>query len=135
MYTPCCSRADPPASVLRVNRYLQEVNRQVEADALYVMDAQGVVLASSNWQEPTSFAGDDDSFRPYFKDAIAGRDGFFYAVGSVTGIPGMFLTTPILQGDRPVGVVAIKVNLRNTVLAWQRTGDPVSLLDANGIVF
>ena len=125
----------PPALATRVNRYLQEINRQVEADALYVMNAQGVAVASSNWQEPSSFVGDDFSFRPYFKDAIAGRSGFFYAVGSVTGIPGMFLTTPVLQGGRPIGVVAIKVSLRDTTLAWQRAGGPVSLVDANGIVF
>ena len=123
------------ALINQVNRYLQATNRQVGSDALYLMDARGVTLASSNWLEPESFVGDNYSFRPYFLDAMAGREGFFFAIGSSTRVPGLFMTAPVRLGDEAIGVVAIKVSLRNIEEAWRRNKDPVFLSDAHGIIF
>ena len=119
----------------QVNRFLQATNRQVGSDALYLMDSRGVTLAASNWLETESFVGDDYSFRPYFLDAMAGHDGFFYAVGTSTGVPGLFMTTPVRMGDEAMGVIAIKVSLRDIEDTWRRNKAPVFLTDAHGIVF
>ncbi len=123
------------ALMRRVNDYLQEVNRRVGSDALYLMDAKGLTLAASNWNASLSFVGDDYSFRPYFKEARAGGHGFFYAMGSATKIPGLFLSAPVMSGGEVVGVIAIKVSLREIEETWRNGGDPVVLLDARGIVF
>lgn len=123
------------ARLSRVNDYLQEVNRRVGADALYLMDANGSTLAASNWNGPVSFVGDDYAFRPYFKEARAGGHGFYYAVGSATKIPGLFLSAPVMADGEVLGVIAIKVSLREIEEAWRNGGDPVVLLDARGIVF
>jgi len=129
--------ASPPDKRLvdQVNRYLEETNRRVGAEALYLMDASGKTLAASNWQEDKSFIGDNYSFRPYFQDAIAGREGFFYAVGTSTRVPGLYMSTAVREGDVTLGVMAIKVSLRDIEDAWRRNKDPVSLLDAHGIIF
>jgi PAS domain S-box-containing protein len=119
----------------QVNRFLQATSRQVGADALYLMDARGVTLAASNWLETESFVGDNYSFRPYFLDAMAGHDGFFYAVGTSTGVPGLFMTTAVHMGDEAIGVLAIKVSLRDIEDTWRRNKAPVFLTDAHGIVF
>ena len=119
----------------QVNRFLQATSRRVGSDALYLMDSRGVTLAASNWLESDSFVGDNYSFRPYFQDAMAGRDGFFYAVGSSTGVPGLFMTTPVRMGDEAIGVLAIKVSLRDIEDTWRRNKAPVFLTDAHGIVF
>ncbi len=119
----------------QVNRFLQATSHRVGADALYLMDSRGLTLAASNWLEPDSFVGDNYSFRPYFQDAMAGRDGFFYAVGTSTGVPGLFMTTPVRMGDEAIGVLAIKVSLRDIEDAWRRNKAPVFLTDAHGIVF
>ena len=37
------------------NAYLQAVNQHAGSDMLYVMDPQGLTLASSNWDTPNSF--------------------------------------------------------------------------------
>jgi PAS domain S-box-containing protein len=123
------------ARLSRVNDYLQEVNRRVGSDALYLMDAKGLTLAASNWNASISFVGDDYSFRPYFKEARAGGHGFYYAIGSVTGIPGLFLSAPVMADGEVVGVIAIKVSLREIEETWRNGGDPAVLLDARGIVF
>jgi PAS domain S-box-containing protein len=121
--------------VSRVNRLLQEASGRVGSNALYLMDARGVTLAASNWEDGDSFVGQSYAFRPYFKDAMAGRDGFFYAIGSNTRIPGMFISAPVRGRDSPLGVVAIKVSLRDIEEAWRRVKDPVYLADAYGVIF
>ena len=124
-----------PVLVQRVNHYLQETSERVGSNALYLMDAQGRTLAASNWQQSDTFVGQSYAFRPYFKDAMAGRDGFFYAIGSNTRIPGMFISAPVLAGASPLGVIAIKVSLRDIEDAWRRAKDPVYLADAYGVIF
>ncbi len=123
------------ALVSRVNRLLQEASGRVGANALYLMDAHGKTLAASNWEDGDSFVGQNYGFRPYFKDAMAGRDGFFYAIGNNTRIPGMFISAPVRGDYAPLGVVAIKVSLRDMEDAWRRTKDPVVLADAYGVIF
>jgi PAS domain S-box-containing protein len=119
----------------RVNRLLQETGARVGANALYLMDAKGRTLAASNWEDGDSFVGQSYAFRPYFNDAMAGRDGFFYAIGSNTRVPGMFISAPVRAGDAVLGVVAIKVSLRDIEDAWRRSKDPVYLADAFGVIF
>ena len=79
-----------PAAAARVNRYLEDINTRVGAFAVYVLDPQGIVLASSNWREPTSYVGQNYAFRPYFEQAIRGDIGRFYGIGVSTGEAGRF---------------------------------------------
>ena len=123
------------ALLARANRYLQDTSQRLGSNALYLMDANGLTLAASNWQEPDSFVGKSYVFRPYFKDAMEGREGFFYGVGSNTRIPGLFFSSPVKVGGVALGVVAIKVSLSDMENAWRRARDPVFLADQHGIIF
>lgn len=124
-----------PELTLRVNRYLQEVSRRIGSEALYLMDGMGKTLAASNWNTKGSFVGDNYSFRPYYLDAMAGTNGFFYAVGTTTGQPGLFMSTPVRLQGRPVGVVVIKVSLQDVEDSWRTVDTPAFLTDERGIVF
>ncbi|WP_342616374.1 ATP-binding protein [Rhodoferax sp. GW822-FHT02A01] len=117
------------------NLYLEEINRRAGSDVLYLMTAQGKTVASSNWNTPQSFVGQDYSNRPYFLDALAGRGGRFYGVGKNTGVPGYFISTPVRSGDRVVGVVVVKVDLRQVQQTWLNAGSPIALSDERGILF
>ena len=48
-------RPASPAVRDAANAYLQAVNQHAGSDMLYVMDPQGLTLASSNWDTPNSF--------------------------------------------------------------------------------
>ncbi|HOH41789.1 MAG TPA: sensor histidine kinase, partial [Candidatus Hydrogenedentes bacterium] len=61
--------------------------------------------------------------------------GFFYAVGSTSGLPGLFLATPVQVGDTVSGVMAIKVTLTDVEKTWEQAQSPLFLLDKRGIVF
>ena len=118
------------------NAYLQAVNAHAGSDTLYVMDDQGLTLASSNWNTPSSFLGHNYSNRPYFRDALQGQAGRFYGVGKTTGEPGLFASGPITDGaGKVIGVVAVKVRMEPIVDTWAQLRDPVFVTDERGIVF
>ena len=65
-----------------VNDYLEGLNRRNDARAIYLLDTNGRVLATSNWRDTDSYLGEDLAFRAYFQEAVQGRPGRFYAIGS-----------------------------------------------------
>jgi two-component system sensor histidine kinase DctS len=123
------------AQAQRANLYLDDVNRRAGSDALYVIGTDGKTLAASNWNTTQSFVGQNYANRPYFTDARAGRSGQFYGIGSTTGIPGLFFATPVRRDGAVIGIVAVKVSLREIEAAWALARDPVMVADARGIYF
>jgi two-component system C4-dicarboxylate transport sensor histidine kinase DctB len=123
------------ALIHAANAYLASANDASGANALYVMSAEGLTLASSNHAEPTSFVGHSYAFRPYFQDAMKRGQGRFYAVGVTTNQPGYFLSHRISDGDRVLGVAVVKVDLRPIEAGWRAAGDSVAVLDGSGIAF
>jgi two-component system, NtrC family, C4-dicarboxylate transport sensor histidine kinase DctB len=145
-YLPEVVAADPrvkallephPADGLQalVNDYLQTIDESAGASAIYVMDRTGLTVAASNWRQASSFVGMNFSYRPYFQDALKGRDGRFYGVGTVSREPGYYFSATVRDGDRPLGVIAVKVNLEHLDQAWAHSGEKVLVADSNGIVF
>jgi two-component system C4-dicarboxylate transport sensor histidine kinase DctB len=55
------------------NHLLDQVREQTGADVIYLMDPDGKTLAASNWAQADSFVDRNFAFRPYFREAIAGR--------------------------------------------------------------
>ncbi|WP_293936623.1 ATP-binding protein [Iodobacter sp.] len=119
----------------RVNRYLKAVNNAAQASAIYVLNAEGLALASSNWDTPQSYIGNNYAFRPYFQQARAGAAGRFYGVGFTTQQPGYFLSYPIREGERVIGVVVAKVSLEALERDWRLTGERMLVADRYGVAF
>jgi two-component system, LuxR family, sensor histidine kinase DctS len=117
------------------NGYLEDVNLRAGSDVLYVMNTQGETIASSNWDSPKSFVGQNYANRPYFIDALSGKTGLFYGIGQTTAIPGLFIATPVVQNAAVIGVVVIKVSLRDIEAAWVGLPAPIMVSDARGIFF
>lgn len=126
-----------PAGVFlpQVNAHLARVAERSGAEAIFLVDAEGVTLASSNHAGPDSFVGHDYRFRPYVQDALAEGRGEFFAVGSTTGRPGYFIAAAVGQErESPTGVLVVKVSLESLQTDWRRAGERVLLVDANGVV-
>lgn len=117
------------------NRYLARVRDHAGADEIYVLDAGGTTLAASNWDEGTSFVGQNYRFRSYFKDAMARGEGRFYAVGVTTGKPGYFLSSAVQTASGVRGVAVVKVDMAPLELAWARAGERTGVADGNGVIF
>jgi two-component system, NtrC family, C4-dicarboxylate transport sensor histidine kinase DctB len=125
--------ADPRA-VEAANRYLETVAAHAGAAELFLINAQGITIASSNWAREGSFVGQDYSFRPYFTQAMQAGRGQFYAIGVTTGVPGYFLATRITSG-MVGGVLVVKVDLRPLEATWRKAGLMTALADGDGVIF
>ena len=118
-----------------LNERLARFAETTGADAVYLMDEKGWTIAASNWRQPKTFLGQNYGFRPYFKTALGGRAGEYYAVGATTGVPGYFVSHPV--EDRKagiVGVIAVKVDLRNLEADWATPEGNVFITDGNGVI-
>nr|NMG00197.1 sensor histidine kinase [Aromatoleum toluolicum] len=124
-----------PARLAAANVYLEAAQQGAQVAVAYLIDAQGLTVAASNWRQPRSFVGHDYSFRPYFRDALEKGLGRFYGVGVTTGEPGYFLAAPIRRDQRLLGVVVLKQQLDALEQALANSADPLLLVDGNGIVF
>ncbi|WP_093115433.1 sensor histidine kinase [Salinihabitans flavidus] len=118
-----------------LNRRFAAVADRAGLEAVYLMDTTGLTIAANNAGQPGSFVGQNYAFRPYFKEAMAGRQGRFYGIGATTGRPGYFMaeavTTP---SGETLGVVAIKLDLGKLERSWQDSGEQVLLSNADGVV-
>ena len=75
-----------PAQIAAANQYLAEINQILGTETIYIMNRDGLTLASSNWDQSDSYVGDNYSFRPYFTGAIRSGIGKFYGIGVASGM-------------------------------------------------
>ena len=119
----------------KVNAYLQRLNGHLGSMRVFVLDERGLVLASSDspWRGD-GLVGVDLAYRPYFIEALSGRVGRHFALGVHEGEPGYFVSHPIHDGARIVGVAAIKISLAAIEDTWQMLGMPALVADGNRVV-
>ncbi|MFM2056237.1 MAG: hypothetical protein RLY71_622 [Pseudomonadota bacterium] len=124
-----------PERVVAVNGYLRRLNAHLGSLAVFVLDERGTVLASSNSEQgDDSLVGEDLSYRPYFLEALSGRVGRHFAIGAKRNEPGYFVSHPIRDGARVVGVATIKISLAPIEQTWAMLGAPALLADLNQVV-
>lgn len=118
-----------------LNQRIAHFNTQLKTAAIFILDTQGKAIASSNWQAPGSYVGQNYSYRPYYKQAMAGLNGRFYGIGSTTNTPGFFLSTSIKDKGKVVGVVVVKISLNEIEKAWSEGPENIIVNDEHGIIF
>ncbi|WP_282182620.1 sensor histidine kinase [Aliiroseovarius marinus] len=119
----------------RLNPRIKDFAARAGLDAIYLIDPDGLTIAASNYQEPSSFIGQNYAFRPYFQDALSGAQGRFYAIGATTGLPGYFIADAVHDvSGQMLGVLAIKINLTGLEENWIGSGERVFLANKDGVV-
>jgi two-component system C4-dicarboxylate transport sensor histidine kinase DctB len=117
------------------NRFLQQLNDESKLAVIYLLDMDGVAVAASNWQEQQAFIGHNFSFRPYFQEALVDGSGSFYAMGTISLLPGYFLSNIVRKDGVALGVLVIKVNIDNLDRLADLGQAEVMVTDENGIAF
>ena len=93
----------------RANSTLDRYNSAMNASVSYLMDADGMTVASSNRKDPDSFLGKSYSFRPYFQAAAKGQPGRYFALGMTSGKRGFYASYPVRDDlGKVLGVVVMK---------------------------
>ena len=130
------SLADPedPHTLSTANKLLAEINSQTGAEVMYLIDADGNTVATSNWDKPDSFIRRNFAFRPYFSEAMDGKLGRFFGLGTTSGKRGYYFAAPVTEGDKKLGVLVVKVDLDHTERLWGNTPEQLLTTDDNGVV-
>ncbi len=129
---------DDPADQERVdllNRYLQTVNTISGASDTYLMDPNGLTIAASNWDAERPFVGRNFSYRPYFQEAMKGKLGRYFALGTTSNKRGFYFAYPVRKSGQIRGAVVIKLNLSTIEQAWGKSDSEFIVTDPDGVVF
>ena len=97
------------AALAGLNAYFATLTSAFNADAVWLVNAAGDCIASSNAGNTASFVGTNFSERTYYLQARAGQPGRQYAVGKITKKPGLYYSYPIRDDKgRFIGAVVAK---------------------------
>jgi two-component system C4-dicarboxylate transport sensor histidine kinase DctB len=118
----------------RLDHTLELLAARTDAAAIYVIDRSGNTLAASNWAKPASFVGQNYGFRPYFRDALAHGASELFALGTISGRPGMFLARRVERKGQPIGVVVVKVEFDRIEEIWTHAAGPTIVTDPHGVI-
>ncbi len=117
-----------------LNAKLALLAARTGAPVIYALDPQGMTIAASNADRPDSFLGHDYRYRDYFTKAMASGATEFFALGSVSGRPGLYLSRRIDRAGQPLGVVVVKVEFDRIAQAWIQDHMATFVVDADGVI-
>ena len=119
------------------NRFLEKLNDHLGGPAIFVLDLDGRVVASSDWIFSDNMLSSNLSYMPFFRSAVSGTPARHYAVDTVRNEPGYFFALPIRdeqQEWRVIGVAVVKSSIREIERRWLAQEAPALIVDSNGIV-
>lgn len=126
---------DRRSRINAMDRYLSRLNDAAKTLQVFLIDPAGVVIASSNWEDETSYVGRNISYRPYFQRAGPNAVNGYYAIGTTDKVAGYYLATAVEVDGKRIGVAAIKLDLGQLEKDWFTGVDQLMLMtDANRIV-
>ncbi len=119
-------------SLALLNSYFFNLSKNLQIDAIYLLDKAGNCVASSNANTKQSFVGTDYSYRDYYKKTLGGRASQQYAMGAISKNPGLYYSTPVLLDGQLIGVMVVKQNI-DSLRSIAKAGD-LFISDINGVV-
>ncbi|WP_280569103.1 ATP-binding protein [Chromohalobacter sp. 296-RDG] len=133
---------DDPAGQdsMPLNRLLDRFRATANVSDIYLLDHTGETLAASNWHRRDTFIGQNYGFRPYYREAMAGKNGSFYGLGTQSQDRGYYFSAPVRLDDtapnaRPDGVMVLKVLLDAVETGWAEQDAELLVTDHNGVIF
>jgi PAS domain S-box-containing protein len=98
-----------PQNIQQANAFLDVFSEALPESVCFVLDLQGLTIASSNRDRPDSFLGRSYALRPYFQQALQGSAGRYWALGVTSNELGYFASFPVRDHTgKIVGVAVIK---------------------------
>ncbi|MEZ8823331.1 ATP-binding protein [Vibrio amylolyticus] len=123
------------AQIEVTNRYLEQVNKVIQAADTYLLDKDGTTIAASNWNISRSFVGRNFAWRPYFINAIQGSTSQYFALGSTSGLRGYYYSYPISHAGEIIGVTVVKMDLSLIEESWRGKDNFFIVTDKDNVVF
>ncbi|WP_322964028.1 sensor histidine kinase [Sphingomonas fuzhouensis] len=127
-------RQGDPAARRRMDGKLHLLAERTGAPVIYLIDQRGETVSASNAGTAESFVGRNYRFRPYFVRAMRQGAAEYYAVGNVSGRPGLFLARRIGPAADPAGVIVVKVEFDKLIRIWRTDPGETLVMDGRGII-
>ncbi|CAB3809960.1 hypothetical protein LMG28688_07106 [Paraburkholderia caffeinitolerans] len=115
-----------------VDGFLHDAQGFSGFDAIWLVNNNGICIASSNAMEKISYVGIDMRARNYLSDTLLGAFSETYGVGTSSGEPGIFVAAPVYDNGLLVGAVLAKVSIARLRHWVTHPGTFVS--DSNGVI-
>lgn len=119
----------------KLNRYLETINKVSDTLDTYLMNKDGLTIAASNWQEKRPFIGRNFNYRPYFKQAMKGKLGRYFALGTTSAKRGYYFAYPVRKDDEILGAVVVKINIDHVEQKWAHKDSIFLVSDPDGVIF
>ena len=123
-----------PVLLATVNDFLSEWNLATGAADTYLLDHQGTAIAASNWADEITFVGNNYAYRPYYTQAVQGRLGRFFALGTSSGRRGYYFSYPVHEGRDIKGVMVVKVGVEEVEADMSASPDEVFVTGPEGVI-
>ncbi len=121
--------------IAAVNEDLRQTAATVKATDVYLMDISGLTIAAASYRDPGSYLGRNFNYQSYFTQALNGDLSSFSVYGTTTGERGYFYAAPVEDGERIIGVLAIKFNVAAFESIWRGANSEFMVTDRNDFVF
>jgi two-component system C4-dicarboxylate transport sensor histidine kinase DctB len=119
----------------KLNRYLETINKVSDTLDTYLMNKDGLTIAASNWQEERPFIGRNFNYRPYFKQAMQGKLGRYFALGTASAKRGYYFAYPVRKDDDILGAVVVKIDIAHVEQRWVHQDTTFLVSDPDGVIF
>lgn len=119
-----------PAQQIAVSQLLADFTLASGSASVYLMDPEGLVVASSNYADPVSFMDYNFDFRPYFTETISANKSYVdYGLGWVSNERGFYFAATVTDAKQHIlGVLTVKLNIDQLELAYQSIASQSPLL-------
>ena len=125
-------RCDAPETL----SVLETIRTDFNADIVYVMNSAGHVVACTPYDNNQTLTGHNYAFRPYFTEAMKGRNVLYPAIGETTHRRGLYASAPVRDPSGAItGVFVIKSGLDLVDRLLNSFHFPAALVSPDGIVF
>ncbi|QWG17322.1 two-component sensor histidine kinase [Bradyrhizobium sediminis] len=123
-----------PGKVELLDRKFEGLAEGTRASVIYLLDADGRTLAASNWKTTTSFVGNSYRFRPYYSLAVDKGSAEYFALGTVSRRPGLYISRRVDGPAGVLGIVVVKLEFDQVEAGWGRSDMPSYVTEERGIV-
>lgn len=114
------------------NELYSAVNEVGTINSFWVTQEDGLIIASSSFEEETGVIGTSISDREYFKTAKSGRFGYQYILSKAEEVQGIVFSIPIKYQDQFVGTLSAMIEL-SFLSNWINTSNGF-IVDRYGVI-
>ena len=123
-----------PEKSSEISLFLEQTNLVAGSSSLFVLNAEGGVLAYSHWRDEDDFFRRSHQGQAYYKQARNGQRGRQFSLNETSKNPAYFLSSPIYEGTDFIGASVVRIDL-NRLESALFSPSPVLIQDTQGVLF